>query len=65
MEDAKMTALRPARGVLDDSSLPLGAAGLATGMAAYCVARGRRRRLRPVRAAVVTAGASLRRGPGR
>lgn len=65
-EDAKMTALRPSRGVLDDSWLPLGAAGLATGMAAYCIARGRRRRLRPVRAAVVTAGASsLRQGRGR
>ncbi|HXA28568.1 MAG TPA: hypothetical protein VN193_07450 [Candidatus Angelobacter sp.] len=59
-ENANMTALRPSRGALDDSMLPLGAAALGAGIAGFAIARGRRRRLRPVRAAVVTLGTAGR-----
>jgi len=61
-ENANMTALRASRGVLDDSLLPLGGAALGVGIAAVAIGYGRRRRVRPVRAAVVSIGASP---PGR
>ena len=64
-EDARMTALLPRREGSDSASwLPLGAAAAGTALAGYCLARGRRRRARPVRAAVVTLGGSptMRRG---
>jgi hypothetical protein len=54
-ENANMTALRHQRAD-EPSWLPIGAAALGVGLAGYSVARGRRRRAGPVRAAVVTAG---------
>ncbi len=55
-ENANMTALHRHRAL--DDWLPLGGAGLGTGLAAYCFARGRRRRAGAGRAAVATLGSA-------